>query len=1394
MHKDLAQNEHLACVGSADEMGGWNPEGARQMTLGDESVWTTTLQLEESQDIQYKYIVLTKPQYEPKIDGNRRLDIATDAPNLFTVIDTFSKTNRGLTRGYFQHALSPEGLGECRFELVVHDSTDISQIYVVGAHPTLGSWREEDGVALEPAKPGSNVWVGTAHLPVGENLDYKLVVFRAGSVAPQPVRNLTLPAGGGKLHVRDSTDSSSAQADTRAISHTTSASSCLCQFEVRVPNAKEGTTVSLLGSHEFLGEWELARAVPMFSTGDNIYSASMHLPVGTQLQYKYMIKSGAVWDHTERRINLAAPITVTRSTLWGLPDSMRRAPPLVVHSMSTGDVSLASNESKLCTFRLEGVELDTQEGFWLGVTGDCSALGDWNISRCMRMQSHTENGRVIFTATAKLAAACPVNYNYVILREPLWEMRGQNRIYTVPPSNCEWPELRRDNMRLVRRVRDLVGPSAIQDHHTAKAAFAKQTFAPASEPVDDYAYLEPVDESLCGTSLVKFDVEVAGLSENDFVWVCGDAPGLGAWELSQSQRMRRCDVVPGQHASSHIWSAIARVPSGCQLTYKYCVAQAGAQMAQACWELGPHRMFSVPSHGRGAIFDRFQSPLDLAPSVQTPVKPALAADAAASTHPMPDVTVPEESSGSDPNAADSPLLTSPLTLSTASTQPLATRDGSPAPLTRYRSPTPLPIAAMGQPARTVLADFSVDVHGVSGDDEVYLCGSDRELGGWSLDKAVKLEQVDEKHAPCGLWRCRVSVTAGTEVKYKYVVRRGGQWMWEPGGDRTLATREQHRITVVGDELADYSGNVCKGHADTVDDRLLSNKSIALLPLERGLEEVLTQTDDFLREVRAKPIGSLSHGRAFNELIKRNRIHLQRCHSILDKMSDAHTREQVEKRIKRLERVYDAFATVSNNPVRLPAFTPAMTPTPEITSAPDPGVTSAPVLSRASFPDLREAQQKLSHAESEPARSVAEYPEEIQVGFSVKAHGVSGDDEVYLCGSDRELGGWSLDKAVKLEQVDEKHAPCGLWRCRVSVTAGTEVKYKYVVRRGGQWMWEPGGDRTLAAHDVTVGSWIEEELAAHGGHVCKVSVDEFDKNDEKVPAQGHGVGGGVNAAHEELLGETDSFLRDIRMQPTGGLSNSHSLNEYVNRNRLYLQRCHSMLDKTSDAHRRGQVEKRIKKLERVYDALVTVSHKSERLPQLMSSPPPVEAAEADSMHGQGGSFSRVTLSPVSERNSSPLPDGAKSPRQGPSRHASNLEVAVARGTRAPSPVSPTREPSEAAPPCAGVSYHAEPRRGIGMVQQVLPESPAHRAGLLEGDVILAMGGTNIHSVAKGGGLFAAIADEVGEKAAAGAFMDVTVLRRSQKMGQQVATFKLRPARWAGDGLLGMRLRNLGRPTA
>ena len=106
MHKDLAQNEHLACVGSADEMGGWNPEGAREMTLGDESVWTTTLQLEESQDIQYKYIVLTKPQYEPKIDGNRRLDIATDAPNLFTVIDTFSKTNRGLTRGYFQHALS----------------------------------------------------------------------------------------------------------------------------------------------------------------------------------------------------------------------------------------------------------------------------------------------------------------------------------------------------------------------------------------------------------------------------------------------------------------------------------------------------------------------------------------------------------------------------------------------------------------------------------------------------------------------------------------------------------------------------------------------------------------------------------------------------------------------------------------------------------------------------------------------------------------------------------------------------------------------------------------------------------------------------------------------------------------------------------------------------------------------------------------------------------------------------------------------------------------------------------------------------------------------------------------------------------------------------------------
>ena len=56
------------------------------------------------------------------------------------------------------------------------DGDDISQIHVVGAHDALGAWREEDGIPLEKEE-GSNLWVGTAVLPLGEEIIYKYDAF-----------------------------------------------------------------------------------------------------------------------------------------------------------------------------------------------------------------------------------------------------------------------------------------------------------------------------------------------------------------------------------------------------------------------------------------------------------------------------------------------------------------------------------------------------------------------------------------------------------------------------------------------------------------------------------------------------------------------------------------------------------------------------------------------------------------------------------------------------------------------------------------------------------------------------------------------------------------------------------------------------------------------------------------------------------------------------------------------------------------------------------------------------------------------------------------------------------------------------------------------------------------
>ena len=68
--------------------------------------------------------------------------------------------------------------------------------------------------------------------------------------------------------------------------------------------------------------------------------------------------------------------------------------------------------------------------------------------------------------------------------------------------------------------------------------------------------------------------------------------------------------------------------------------------------------------------------------------------------------------------------------------------------------------------------------------------------------------------------------------------------------------------------------------------------------------------------------------------------------------------------------------------------------------------------------------------------------------------LSGEDRVVVCGSAPELGGWNPACAP-----DMKRSGIPLWTATVNVAADTE--FKFVIVRGGDYVWEEGPNRTVA---------------------------------------------------------------------------------------------------------------------------------------------------------------------------------------------------------------------------------------------------------------------------------------------------------------------------------------------
>ena len=481
-------------------------------------------------------------------------------------------------------------------------------------------------------------------------------------------------------------------------------------------------------------------------------------------------------------------------------------------------------------------------------------------------------------------------------------------------------------MRLVRRIRDVVAGAPLE--HSGRAfqdAFVSLDLESQREAVADYAYLEPLDSSLAGTCLVTVSVEVVGLKKEHRVWICGGLGELGEWKAGGGVELAYSPQLSLEGGLTHVWSAVLRLPSSQDVAYKYCVARRGVDPADACFELGDDRLLRTPAHSRAAVFDRLHSPLAvLRAREQTPAPAAAQRHLRSSLQPAATLYEAESSRmeavsaapAAGLNEADSSRLeavSAAYEWREATPEWCASLGGNNDDLAYQPLILRTHATARGDGVDTAAGEdmtqvsFEVEVHG-AGHGEVFLCGSHEALGGWKQERAVRLFRVAGSTADaCGQWRCQVSLPSQEQVKYKYVIKRDGQWRWEPGIDRSLAAQGQGHSTV--EDRLEARAWLCAGHTD--EEEGMGEGGGGVDGATGGHEPQLAGVAlDLVRDV-----DSFLHGGRdalpFEQQVQRNRLLVQRCHSALEKTVDEYTHEQVVQRVRELEEAYNAAGTVSH---------------------------------------------------------------------------------------------------------------------------------------------------------------------------------------------------------------------------------------------------------------------------------------------------------------------------------------------------------------------------------------------------------------------------------------------------------------------------------------------------
>ena len=175
----LDKGQRLYVVGSAPELGAWDPARAVPLDSAAYPNWLTSVRIPAGTPFEYRYL-------------KKSLDCAV-------VWET--RSNRTATvpaDGSLALADGWEAGATVSAAITLHVTTNPGQsLFIVGSVPALGSWDPGSAVALTQAD--ANTWTGTVTLPGSQFVEYKYI-RRTGDGGviweSDPNRTITTPSGG----------------------------------------------------------------------------------------------------------------------------------------------------------------------------------------------------------------------------------------------------------------------------------------------------------------------------------------------------------------------------------------------------------------------------------------------------------------------------------------------------------------------------------------------------------------------------------------------------------------------------------------------------------------------------------------------------------------------------------------------------------------------------------------------------------------------------------------------------------------------------------------------------------------------------------------------------------------------------------------------------------------------------------------------------------------------------------------------------------------------------------------------------------------------------------------------------------------------------------------------